>query len=141
MPKRSSEDKLALPASFLVGRSSAGRERTQVQKFTAEEPAKRTPSERKPTAKEKKQAEAEATLESGSPVERCRAVLDILRTNSKLERVYYEGAVRAFAFCRGYERTTEFRRLCEMPRPRCSPDPKARAPKATGPGSPRAARW
>ena len=34
MPKRSSEDKLALPASFLVGRSSSGRERTQVQKFS-----------------------------------------------------------------------------------------------------------
>ena len=29
-----------------------------------------------------------------------RSVLDILRTNSKLERVYHETSVKAFEFCR-----------------------------------------
>ncbi|CAM9552367.1 unnamed protein product, partial [Phaeothamnion confervicola] len=42
-----------------------------------------------------------------------RAVLDILKTNSKLERVYHDTCIKAFNFCRVYERTTEFRRLCE----------------------------
>ncbi|KAJ1446349.1 hypothetical protein M885DRAFT_546895 [Pelagophyceae sp. CCMP2097] len=43
-----------------------------------------------------------------------RSVLDILKTNSKLERVYHATACRAFDFCRKYERRTELRRLCDM---------------------------
>jgi translation initiation factor 3 subunit A len=43
-----------------------------------------------------------------------RAVLDILRSNSKLEHVYHSAAVGALRFCRVYQRRTEFRRLCDM---------------------------
>lgn len=43
-----------------------------------------------------------------------RAVLDILRSNSKLEHVYHSAAVGALRFCRVYSRRTEFRRLCDM---------------------------
>lgn len=43
-----------------------------------------------------------------------RAVLDILRSNSKLEHVYHAAAVDALRFCRTYQRRTEFRRLCDM---------------------------
>lgn len=43
-----------------------------------------------------------------------RAVLDILRSNSKLEHVYHAAAVGALRFCRNYQRRTEFRRLCDM---------------------------
>jgi len=43
-----------------------------------------------------------------------RAVLDILRSNSKLEHVYHSAAVGALRFCREYERRTEFRRLCDL---------------------------
>lgn len=43
-----------------------------------------------------------------------RAVLDILRSNSKLEHVYHAAAVGALQFCRAYKRRTEFRRLCDM---------------------------
>jgi translation initiation factor 3 subunit A len=43
-----------------------------------------------------------------------RAVLDILRSNSKLEHVYHAAATGALRFCRVYERRTEFRRLCDM---------------------------
>ena len=42
-----------------------------------------------------------------------RSVLDILRTNSKLEKVYHSTSVKAFEFCRRFERKTELRRLCE----------------------------
>jgi len=42
-----------------------------------------------------------------------RSVLDILKTNSKLEKVYHQTAARAFEFCRVHERKTEMRRLCE----------------------------
>lgn len=38
-----------------------------------------------------------------------RAVLDILKTNSKLEHVYHATCIKAFNFCRTYERTTELR--------------------------------
>ena len=43
-----------------------------------------------------------------------RAVLDILRSNSKLEHVYHAAAIGALKFCRIYQRRTEFRRLCDM---------------------------
>ena len=43
-----------------------------------------------------------------------RAVLDILRSNSKLERMYHLTAVGALRFCATYRRRTEFRRLCDM---------------------------
>jgi len=43
-----------------------------------------------------------------------RSVLEILRNNSKLEALYAMTAMRAFQFCKEYQRTTEFRRLAEM---------------------------
>ncbi|KAH9129843.1 hypothetical protein AeMF1_000109 [Aphanomyces euteiches] len=43
-----------------------------------------------------------------------RTVLDILRCNTKLEGLYKQVALSAFAFCRTYTRKIEFRRLCEI---------------------------
>jgi translation initiation factor 3 subunit A len=43
-----------------------------------------------------------------------RAVLDILKSNSKLEHVYHSAALGALRFCRTYKRRTEFRRLCDL---------------------------
>ncbi|GKY92816.1 hypothetical protein MPSEU_000251200 [Mayamaea pseudoterrestris] len=43
-----------------------------------------------------------------------RTVLDILRSNSKLEHVYHKAAQNALQFCRNYKRRVEFRHLCEM---------------------------
>ena len=43
-----------------------------------------------------------------------RAVLDILRSNSKLEHVYHAAAQGALKFCRLYKRRMEFRHLCDM---------------------------
>jgi len=43
-----------------------------------------------------------------------RAVLDILRSNSKLEHLYHSAALGALEFCKVYKRKTEFRRLCDM---------------------------
>lgn len=43
-----------------------------------------------------------------------RNVLDILRNHSKLEALYSMTAHRAFHFCLQYNRTTEFRRLCDI---------------------------
>jgi translation initiation factor 3 subunit A len=43
-----------------------------------------------------------------------RAILDILRSNSKLELVYHAAAQEALKFCRVYHRRSEFRHLCEM---------------------------
>mmetsp|Transcript_15804 Transcript_15804/g.34208 ORF Transcript_15804/g.34208 Transcript_15804/m.34208 type:complete len:1013 (-) Transcript_15804:77-3115(-) len=45
-----------------------------------------------------------------------RAVLDILKSNSKLERLYHAAAVSALRFCAEYKRRVEFRRLCDMMR-------------------------
>ena len=45
-----------------------------------------------------------------------RAVLDILKSNSKLERLYHGAAVGALRFCAEYKRRVEFRRLCDMMR-------------------------
>ncbi len=42
-----------------------------------------------------------------------RAVLDILKTNSKLENTYHNTCIKAFNFCKTYNRTLEFKRLCE----------------------------
>jgi translation initiation factor 3 subunit A len=45
-----------------------------------------------------------------------RVVLDILKSNSKLERLYHTTAIGALEFCAEYKRRTEFRRLCELMR-------------------------
>ena len=43
-----------------------------------------------------------------------RTVLDVLRSNVKLEGLYAMTAAKAFQFCLNYKRTTEFRRLCDI---------------------------
>ena len=43
-----------------------------------------------------------------------RSVLEILRTNPKLEALYAMTACKAFQFCQQYKRTAEFRRLCDI---------------------------
>jgi translation initiation factor 3 subunit A len=43
-----------------------------------------------------------------------RSVLDILRSNSKLEHVYHAAAQGALKFCRSYHRRMEFRHLSDM---------------------------
>merc|ERR1711871_1362307 len=43
-----------------------------------------------------------------------RTVLDIVRNNNKLEKLYHDTCERAFNFCVKYERKQEFRRMCEF---------------------------
>ncbi|OWZ02698.1 Eukaryotic translation initiation factor 3 subunit A [Phytophthora megakarya] len=45
-----------------------------------------------------------------------RTVLDILKSNSKLEPLYKNTAMQAFDFCVEYQRKIEFRRVCEIMR-------------------------
>ncbi|KAL4100589.1 hypothetical protein PRIC1_008380 [Phytophthora ramorum] len=45
-----------------------------------------------------------------------RTVLDILKSNSKLEPLYKATAMQAFDFCVEYQRKIEFRRVCEIMR-------------------------
>ncbi|EGZ22753.1 hypothetical protein PHYSODRAFT_543206 [Phytophthora sojae] len=45
-----------------------------------------------------------------------RTVLDILKSNSKLEPLYKATAMQAFDFCIEYQRKIEFRRVCEIMR-------------------------
>ncbi|CEM02079.1 unnamed protein product [Vitrella brassicaformis CCMP3155] len=42
-----------------------------------------------------------------------KTILDILRTNSRLEKVYHDTAQKAFEFCLANQRPQEFKRLCE----------------------------
>ena len=39
--------------------------------------------------------------------------LELLRTNSRVERLYHDIAQQAFKFCLKYQRKTEFRKLCD----------------------------
>jgi len=43
-----------------------------------------------------------------------RNALDLLRNNSRLEALYAMTANKAYAFCLTYNRTTEFKRVCEI---------------------------
>jgi len=43
-----------------------------------------------------------------------RSMLEILRNNAKLEALYAMVATRALRFCLQYQRSTEFRRLCDI---------------------------
>jgi len=42
-----------------------------------------------------------------------RQVLDLLRNNTRVEKLYHTVARKAFAFCKKYDRRTEFRKLCD----------------------------
>lgn len=42
-----------------------------------------------------------------------RQCLELLRTNSRVERLYHDIAKQAFKFCEKYSRKTEFRKLCD----------------------------
>merc|ERR1719431_2270060 len=42
-----------------------------------------------------------------------RQVLDLLRNNCRVEKLYHIVARRAFTFCTTYDRRTEFRKLCD----------------------------
>ncbi|CAK8675557.1 unnamed protein product [Clavelina lepadiformis] len=42
-----------------------------------------------------------------------RQCLDLLRNNSRVEKLYHTVAQQAFKFCLNYERRTEFRKLCD----------------------------
>ncbi|GIX77708.1 eukaryotic translation initiation factor 3 subunit A [Caerostris extrusa] len=42
-----------------------------------------------------------------------RQCLELLRNNSRVERLYHEIAAQAFKFCSKYNRKTEFRKLCD----------------------------
>ncbi|CAE7420348.1 TIF3A1, partial [Symbiodinium microadriaticum] len=44
-----------------------------------------------------------------------RAILELLHKNAKLDKVYLKTCEKALAFCLDYQRTLEFRRLCEIP--------------------------
>lgn len=43
-----------------------------------------------------------------------RTVLEVIRTNTRLEHLYKETTEHAFDYCLKYERTNEFRRLAEL---------------------------
>jgi len=43
-----------------------------------------------------------------------KAILDILRSNSRMESLYHETAQIALEFCRTHKRVVEFKRLCEI---------------------------
>jgi hypothetical protein len=78
MPKRSAEDKLAVPADMLAAPRDR-RERKEISRFS-DEPTSAPKSEpkRRVTSKEKKTADAEARLSEGPIMERCRAVIDVM---------------------------------------------------------------
>ena len=48
--------------------------------------------------------------------ESCRTILDVLRNNVRLERLYHEVARSSFQFCLQYQRKVEFRKLCDIMR-------------------------
>ena len=48
--------------------------------------------------------------------ESCRTILDVLRNNVRLERLYHEVARSSFQFCLKFSRKVEFRKLCEIMR-------------------------
>jgi len=43
-----------------------------------------------------------------------RQCLELLRNNSRVEKLYHELARKAFDFCERYQRKTEFRKLCDI---------------------------
>ena len=63
-----------------------------------------------------------------------RATLDLLNKNAKLERVYHKTCEKAFNFCKDFERTLEFRRLCEMLRTHLASLQKTTTPAPVIPG-------
>lgn len=83
---RSAEDKAAVPAEFLVPEPRAPRERKSVEKYDAgpadtaskKRKASMTPKAKKPSKRELAIADAESRLVDGPPMDRCRAVLDLM---------------------------------------------------------------
>jgi len=67
-----------------------------------------------------------------------RSILELLYKNAKLERVYHKTCEKAFIFCRDYQRTMEFKRLCSMLHDHLTNLQKAPAPAMAG-RTPRAA--
>ena len=76
MPKRSQGEKFDVPSELL---KSSSRERKSIQRFEADPTSQPRSKQKIISARERKQQDAELRLEQGLPMERCRAVLDLMK--------------------------------------------------------------
>mmetsp|Transcript_7144 Transcript_7144/g.17135 ORF Transcript_7144/g.17135 Transcript_7144/m.17135 type:complete len:1180 (+) Transcript_7144:164-3703(+) len=65
-----------------------------------------------------------------------KVILDVLKSNSRLEEVYHETSRQAFEFCRANSRPQEFKRLCDILRKNFTDLSKRTGPSSQNPVQP-----